>query len=426
MKFDLIIRNGTVVTSAESFKADVGVSGGKIAFIGNIEYNVKADKVFDAEGLFVLPGVIDAHVHFREPGLTYKEDFETGSRAAAKGGITFFADMPNTIPPTSTVELLRQKLQIAKKKSCIDFGLFALLNNDNIDEIPKLVEAGALGFKVFLGTSTGDIACPKEEVLLEQLKISTKLGKRVGFHCETSEINEKCTLAIKEKNPRPIPPYGELLNDARPIESEVLAIEKALEYARKTNAMIHIHHVTCKQGIELIEKAKKEGIDVTAETCPHYLFLDAETSSHKVYPPIRGKEHRLALWEAVKSGVIDIIATDHAPHAAEEKALHIWEAPGGLAGVETFVNLLLNEVNNGTITLNNFVRLACTNPAKVWGLKNKGGIEIGKDADFTIVDIDKKVMIKAEEMLSKSKTSAYDGWELRGVAVKTIVSGRVL
>jgi len=426
MVYDLILRNGTLVTSTETFKAEVGVKNGKISFIGNLQDSKTAQNVYDATGLYILPGIIDAHVHFREPGLTHKEDFKTGSMAAASGGITFIADMPNTVPPTSTVNEFNKKLSIARKKSCIGFGLFALLTNENIDEIPGLVKAGALGFKVFLGTSTGNIAAPSSALLAEQLRICTGFGKRTGFHAETSEINKTSTALCKEKlHQCPYdPPFGLILSQARPIESEVLAIKKAVDLARTADAMIHIHHITCKEGIEIVANAKKEGINVTAETCPHYLFLNAENSSYKCYPPIRREEHRLALWQAVKQGDIDMIATDHAPHTLEEKSLSLWEAPAGLAGIETLVNLMLSEVNKGAITLNDFVRLCSEQPAKIWNIKNKGKLAIGADADFTIVDMNKKVKIDYLKMKSKSKTTPYHGWELKGASVATIIRGK--
>ncbi|MDR2965431.1 MAG: allantoinase AllB [Treponema sp.] len=425
MAYDLILRNGTLVTSKETYKSDIGVKNGKIAFIGKIQSDTNNNSTnIDMSGLYILPGIIDAHVHFREPGLTHKEDFITGSMAAAAGGITFIADMPNTIPPTFSVNEFNKKYNLAREKSCIDFGLFALLTNDNTDEIPGLVKAGAFGFKVFLGTSTGNLLPPSPAVLTEQLRICTSFGKRTGFHAETSEINEADTEKLKKLEHSP--PYGKILNDARPIQSEILAIKKAVDFAREANAMIHIHHVTCKEGVEIISNAKKEGINVTAETCPHYLFLNAENSSYKCYPPIRREEHRAALWQAVKHGDIDMIATDHAPHTLEEKSLSLWEAPAGLAGVETLVNLMLNEVNKGTITLNDFVRLCSEQPAKIWGIKNKGELSVASDADFTIVNMNKKVKINYLEMKSKSKTTPYNGWELKGSSVATIVRGNFI
>jgi dihydroorotase len=416
MQYDLIIKNGTLVTSDKSFCADIAVKEGKIAFVGNIPSIDDADDIFDAKGLHILPGIIDAHVHFRDPGLTEKEDFESASIAAAFGGITTAVDMPNVIPVTSTAERLKQKIRIAQEKSCIDFAFFALLSND----INALQREGVIGFKVFLGTSTGDIACPDEDTLLEQMKKSAAFGLRIGFHAEDSGINAAAKAHYINKRELP---DAVLLSLARPVESEVSAVKKVIRYAQITKAPVHVHHVTSAPVVELIAGAKKQGLNITCETCPHYLLLDTDNNEAvKVYPPIRDAAHRLALWDAVKGGVIDMIASDHAPHEAEEKQKSIWNAPGGITGVETMVRLMLNEVNKGRITLTDFVRLASTAPAKIWGMDKSAG----SDADFTIVDIQKKDVIKTDNLHSKSKTCVYAGIETQGLPVATLVRGKFI
>jgi len=448
MRYDLIIKNGIIVTPKQSFKGGVAVSSGIIAKIYNYEEKKykfdmdTADYIYDAQGKHLLPGIIDAHVHFRDPGLTEKEDFETGSMAAAMGGITMVADMPNVIPVTSSVERFNEKNAIASEKSFIDFALFALLTDDNLEEIEGLKNAGALGFKVFFGTSTGDIACPSLPVLITQMQKSAELGMRLGFHCETSELSsffkKKCrpqtsfsqteftqNLFAQTKFADSVYDSGLLLTETRPVFSEALAIQTVICYAKYTGAKIHIHHITSSDGLALVSDAKQKGIDISAETCPHYLLLDAETSINKVYPPIRTKKHRIALWEAIEKKIIDMIASDHAPHTAAEKALPLWDMPAGLCGVETLIPLLLNEVNKGSLSLNDFTRLASENPAKIWGIyPQKGSLEPGADADITIVDMNKKITIKKEKLYSKSKTSPYDGMKVQGAAVATIVRGK--
>jgi dihydroorotase len=277
MHYDLIIKNGTLVIPDNSVKADIAIENGKIALVDSLALTDTADEVFNAEGLHILPGIIDAHVHFRDPGLTEKEDFESGSAAAAMGGITMIADMPNTIPVTSTVESFKEKKSIANEKSYIDYAFFALLNNNNINEIEGLIKYGALGFKIFLGTSTGDITSPSAAIMFEQMQKCAKTKMRIGFHAETSELNFHFTSLCREKSNSP---DGNLLSDARPVISEVLAIQNALCFAKYTSAKVHIHHVTTLDGLRLIEQAKKEGVKVTAETCPHYLLFDADNSVH--------------------------------------------------------------------------------------------------------------------------------------------------
>ena len=422
MHYDLIIKNGTIVTGQESFTGSLAVKDGKIAAAGKLENTDTADEIYDAQGKHVLPGILDTHVHFRDPGLTEKEDFETGSIAAAFGGITFVADMPNVIPVTSTAERFSEKVCMAKEKSYIDFGLYALLPG-NTDEMEKLKNAGALGFKVFLGTSTGDIAAPNGGLLFELMQKSASLGSTVCFHAETSDINSYFTsLAMKKTDVS----NGLLLADARPVLSEVLAIQTAICYAQHTGAKIHILHVTSADGAALIAEAKQKGINVTGETCPHYLLLDSGMEkTNKVFPPIRGKTHQDGLWDALEKGILDMIATDHAPHTAGEKELPLWEMPGGLTGVETFVPLMLNEVNKGRLSINDFVKLASETPAKIWGIyPRKGSLLPGTDADITIVDMNQKSIISTGSLHSKSKTSAYDGMEVQGLPFATIVRGK--
>ena len=420
MRYDLIIKNGTVVTAEKSVRCDIAAADGKIVKVGDLGSDTAAE-IYDAEGLYVLPGIIDAHVHFRDPGLTEKEDFETGSLAAAMGGVTLIADMPNVIPVTSTVENLNEKIKIAKEKSYVDFALFALLNSDNLDEMEGLKNAGALGFKVFFGTSTGDIAAPSLDVLVKQMEKCAELGLRIGFHAESNEINANFTSIAKKETDTP---DGFWFDYARPVLSEIHAIKSITSLAYGRNTKIHIHHITSEDGAALIAEAKEKEMDISAETCPHYLVFNCEEDTHKVLPPIRDSSHQDALWENIREGVIDMIASDHAPHKESEKELTGWEAPAGLCGIETFVNLLLNEVNKGKISINDYVRLSSTLPAKIWGIYPcKGSLEPGSDADITIVNLNKKKVIRVSELHSKSKTSPYDGMEVQGEAVATIIRG---
>jgi len=424
MNYDLILKNAILVTPEKSVQGDIAVKDGKIAKTGHLDSSDSALEIYDACGKHILPGIIDAHVHFRDPGLTEKEDFESGSIAAAMGGITMIADMPNTIPVTSTAERFSEKLKIANEKSCVDFALFALLNNDNLKETEDLKNMGALGFKVFLGSSTGDIASPSPGILVQQMENASRLNMRVGFHCETSEINSYYTSVFKNAKSEP-ERNGFLLSQARPVFSEALAIQTAICFAQYMKAKIHIHHITSSDGVLLAAEAKEKGIMLTAETCPHYLLLNAEKDIHKVYPPLRNIRHQKWLLDAIGKGSIDMIASDHAPHTAKEKSLSVWEAPAGLCGIETMVPLMLNEVNKGVLSINDFVRIASESPAKIWGIyPRKGNLLPGADADFTIADMNAKKTIRAEAFFSKSKTSPYEGMEVQGLPAATIVRGK--
>ena len=407
------------MTPSKIFSGDIAVTNGKIIKTGALDPDDTSEEIYDATGLHALPGIIDAHAHFRDPGLTGKEDFESGSAAAAFGGITTVADMPNTIPPVSTVESFNVKKRIASGKSYVDFALFALLTGSNYNEMDGLKNAGALGFKVFFGTSTGEIAAPPARMLLQQM---AKSPLRIGFHAESNEINSNFTDIAKRETDSP---DGFWLDYARPVISEVKAISDIISYASDTGAKIHFHHVTSSDGALLVSEAKQKGLDITAEVCPHHLIFDANNSAHKVYPPIRDAGHRDGLWEAVRGGVIDMIASDHAPHTASEKSLPLWEAPAGLCGVETSVPLMLNEINKGRLDIKSYVRLASEAPAKIWGLyPKKGNLLPGADADITIVDMNLKKIIRAKELHSKSLTSPYDGMETLGQPVATIVRGK--
>jgi len=419
MHYDLLIRNGTIVTSEKSFSGDIAVINGKVTAAGTLDPKDTADEIYNAEGKHILPGIIDAHVHFRDPGLTEKEDFETGSAAAAMGGVTTVADMPNTFPVTSTVERFNEKKKIALEKSYVDFALFALLTNDNLNEMEGLINAGALGFKVFYGTSTGDIAAPCAKVLMQQLEISPL---RIGFHAESNEINANFTEIAKRETDAP---DGFWLDYARPVISELQAIHEIISLIHSEKIKIHFHHITSFDSVNHVSQERQKGFNITTEVCPHYLIFDADNYSHKVYPPIRDESHKISLWESINKGSIDMIASDHAPHTAAEKAKTGWEAPAGLCGVETLVPLMLNEVNKGSFRINDFVRMSSEMPAKIWGIyPQKGNLQAGADADITIIDMKAKKTIRACELHSKSKTSPYDGMEVQGLPEAAIVRGK--
>jgi dihydroorotase (multifunctional complex type) len=411
------------------FEADIGILDGKIALIADAIDISQGGEIYDAKGKFILPGVIDAHVHFREPGLTHKEDFSSGSAAAAYGGVTMVADMPNVLPVTATVQHFTEKVRIAQQKSYIDFGIFALLTGDNLGEMPGLYDAGALGFKIFLGTSTGDVAAPRQGIMFEQMQKIALWGSRVGFHAENNEINDYFTRLCKED---PDADDSAIMPRARPDISEADAVATALRFSEYTGACIHICHVSAKRSVDLIREAKQRGVLVTAETCPQYLFLDSGDYKRlgtrmKVFPPIRYAPDQEALWEGIADHTIDMITTDHAPHTAEEKDRPLWEAMSGVIGVETSVPLLLTAVNQGRLTLNDYVRLSSFAPARIWNVyPQKGSFDRGTDADFTIVDMNRAGVIRNSELHSKHQTGLYDGFEIRGMPVATIVRGSMV
>lgn len=426
MRCDLWVRNGTLVSSKGRKKSDIIVKDGRISEVIDCGQTVEAAEILDAEGLFVLPGLIDGHVHFRDPGLRHKEDILTGSRSALYGGITYVIDMPNVQPVTSTAERLRERIAAAGERACVGMGFFALLTGENLGEMEALKAAGAVGFKIYLGTSVGDIAAPPDGVMLEQFRSAADLGMRIGFHAENNAINDYYTG--KEMARRLSPP--ESLLRARPAFSEAESVGKAILFAGESGAKIHIYHVSSGKTVELIRKAKRAGIDITAETCPHYLLLSREDygrlgSLLKTYPPVREKEDQRKLWEGIEDGTIDMIATDHAPHTKEEKSGDIWSAMAGVAGVEVSARLMLTKVSEGRLSLEKLTELMSEAPARVWGLAGRGKIKEGYGANLTLVDLGRKAVIRNDSLHGKTNITAFDGVETIGMPAVSVVDGKV-
>jgi dihydroorotase len=430
MRYDLILKGGILVdpwgAAGSNTAADLGIKDGKIAAAADEIEPSEGEEIYDASGCHILPGLIDVHVHFRDPGLTYKEDFAVGSAAAAYGGVTLTADMPNTVPPTAGIESFREKLRIAGEKSYTDFGLFALLTQDNLGEVEALIREGALGFKVFLGTSVGNIAAPAAGTLYEQMK--QVRGLRIAFHAEDTDLNGHFTRLCREASAAD----PALLPQARPDISEAEAVARVLRFSEYTGAKVHICHVSAKRSLALIRDAKRRGAAVSAETCPQYLFLDDSDyprlgTRMKANPPIRSAEDREALWGGVADGTIDLIASDHAPHTAEEKDRPLWEAVPGIIGVETSAALMLTAVNRGLLSLNDYARLCSLAPARVWGLyPQKGSFAVNTDADLTVVDMARTGVIRNDELHSKYRTSPYEGFETAGAPAAALVRGNFI
>lgn len=429
MKADLVVKNGLLVTPEATVKAGVAISDGKIVAVARDEDLPEGKEVIDAKGNYILPGVIDGHVHFRDPGLTYKEDFETGSMAAACGGVTCVIDMPNTKPICGDVESFTEKKQIAESKSWVDFGLIGVIIEENIDKIIPMAEAGVVGFKIFMGETVGAIPAPDDGAIVDALKYVAQVKRRVGVHAENNQIMQY--LIKKLKAAGRTDPLAHV--EARPNLAEAESISKIILFGRATGCKIHIYHMSSKEGVDLVKAGKETGVDVTAETGPHYLLMEDKDmlklgSMLKMNPPVRSKDNAERLWWGLVNGYVDCIATDHSPHTLEEKTNdNIWIAIPGFTGVETVVPLMLTQVNAGRLTLNQYVKAACENPAKVWDIyPQKGVVRVGSDGDLTIVDMKKESVLKAENLHSKSKVTPFDGWKVKGMPICTIVRGKVV
>jgi dihydroorotase len=424
---DLIIRNGEVVSHDTVFAASVAIKDGRILAVGADDAMPAARESFDASGLHVLPGAIDVHVHFRDPGYPDKEDFASGTAAAAFGGVTTVFDMPNTIPPTGTAEILAAKQAMAAEKAHVDFGLYGLLGEDTIEHVPDLVKGGVIGFKLYMGNTFGKIPSPSTGAMLEAFEVVAATGKRISLHAETNSImerrQERLTLAGRRD------PLAHIAS--RPAVVAIEAVSRAAILAEWTGARIHILHISSAEELRPLREAKARGVDITGETCPHYLLLSADdyhamAGIIRVNPPVREKRNQEPLWDALTDGTIDLIATDHAPHTSEEKTRNdIWAVDCGFPGVETQMPLMLNEVNNGRMSISDYVRKSAFNPAKTFGLyPHKGAIAPGSDADIALVDLARDHVIADAALQSRSKISPWNGRRIKGLPIHTLVRGR--
>ena len=426
MEADIVISGGHVVSADAVFPADVAIAGEKVIAVGT---NLSGRKVIDAAGKYIMPGAIDSHVHFRTPGYDYKEDWETGTGAAARGGVTTVMEMPNTNPPTGTLQALKIKQDIAARQAYVDYGIYGLLDEKNIGQLEALIDAGVSSFKCFMGNTFGDLPAPSDGAMLEGFEILARRGMRCTVHAENASIMARRQAALEAAGRHD--PLAHLA--ARPEVCAIEAVSRAVVFAEWTGARLHVAHKSSKDALYVLRDAKARGVDVTVETCPQYLLLS--TKDHDKYgnimrvnPPIREPGHQEPLWQALREGVVDMIATDHAPHLPEEKTrASVWQCDCGFPGVETQMPLMLSEVNRGRMTISDYVRWACVNPAKAWGFfPNKGVIQAGADADIVLVDMKREWSIDQSQLFSKSKISPWHGRHVQGGPVLTMVRGKVV
>jgi dihydroorotase len=415
--FDLIVRGGTIVNHDGRIQRDIGVRGGRIAAIGALQ-QASAVEIIEARGLHVLPGVIDSQVHFREPGLEHKEDLETGSRAAVMGGVTAVFEMPNTKPLTTSAEMLADKVCRARNRMFCDFAFYVGGTRENICDIPALEKLeAAVGIKVFMGSSTGDLLVDDEPSLSG---IIERISRRAAFHAE-DEARLKARVHLRRPGDASSHPVW------RDEEAALIATQRLVGLAERHRKRVHVLHVSTAEEMAFLAQHKDWA---SVEVTPHHLTLAAPEcyarlgTYAQMNPPVRDGRHRQALWAAVTNGVVDVLGSDHAPHAREEKEHAYPESHSGMTGVQTLVPVMLDHVNAGRLTLERFVDLTSHGPNRLFGICGKGRIAVGYDADLTIVDLKRTETITNAQIQSRCGWTPYDGVSVQGWPVGTIVRGR--
>ena len=413
---DLVLKNCRLADEVgEHF---IKVDDGKITGISKTP--LEAAETIDIEGNYVLPGFIDPHIHFRDPGLTQKEDFKTGSMAAANGGFATVIDMPNTLPKTNTYRALEEKIKIAKSKSVVNFEL--QVGHSDLDEMKKMMKLNPISVKVFMDLES-DESLEKIFHDLSILKETTSYNGLVATHCEKKSIVESETERLKQNEENPAIDY----TYARPTKSEDESVKQAIELARANDLRLHICHLSSSKSLSIAKSASKS-MPVSWEFTPHHLLLD--NSAYNIYgtfiktnPPLRPEADSVRIRNLDEKS---IIGTDHAPHTLEDKTKGTWASSPGIPNLETVVPLLLTEVNNGNLDFKLIPKIFSENAAKVYGLNSKGKIEIGYDADFTVIDLKREGKFDISEFKTKAEYSPFDGWEYKGLPIMTIVNGKVV
>jgi allantoinase len=423
----LIIKNGTLTLENKTTHADVLVEDGKITKIAK-NVTTTADEVIDAQERFVLPGVVDAHAHVGDPNFSQREDFTTGTQAAAAGGVTTIVDMVLKTP-VDTPQAVKEKIDRGTREGIVDFSLHAgMMNSSNIANVEALTQLGIYSFKAFM-------CAPYliDKGTLEALMKQTAQFRAItNVHAEDEELTQKLTVELKRANR--VDPIAH--NESRPNAVEEKAIKDAVDIARATRSKLHISHMSASEGVHLIASAKREKVNVTAETCPHYLSLTRADVLKlgpylKMNPPLKTEADMLALWRGLANGTVDMITSEHAPGEADEKEVgweSIWDAWGGIPTIETMLPIVMSEgVNKDRITIGKAAKVLSENPAKRFGLyPKKGHIAVGADGDFVIVDLSNEKKVKASDLHYKVGWTPYEGWVLKGWPTVTIVRGQVV
>lgn len=384
----------------------------------------QAEQKIDLKNMIVLPGLIDAHVHLRDERNSYKENFYSGTAAAAAGGITTVLDMPNNDPVTMSTDTLKRRKEIAKRKTLVNIGFYSEFPK-NIKKSAEIIREGAIAFKLYLAEKIGGLNIDDDHVLTEAFRILSNMDVPVAVHAEDRKIIEEQRDQFRLCNHNDILEFLKVHSE----QVEASAIERLVKVAGQTDVHLHVCHLSSETGLKALMNGKRKGAKITCEVTPHHLLLSVNDLKKLgglslTVPPVREKSHAEVLWIALKREWIDIVASDHAPHALDEKRSEsIWDVKPGIPGLETTLPLLLNEIKHGRLSLTELVRLMSENPTRIFRLKGKGILKEGNDADLTVVDLNKKFKIDASKFHSKAEYSPFDGMYGEGKPVKTFVGG---
>jgi len=424
---DSVFTNAKAYINGQIIDCCIAIEEGKIQKIGKETQMPNADEKTNLHSFLVLPGLIDEHVHLRDEGKAYKEDFTSGTAAAASGGFTSVLDMPNNDPVTMSVGTLRNRISIAQRKILVNVGFFSEFPK-KLPEVHDIAGEGAVGFKLFMGCQIGGLNIDDDEALLEAFKEVAKLKVSVAVHAEDKTLltanEEKLKHTKKTSTTDFLRAHTETV--------ELKAIQRLLKLSEKTDVRLNFCHVSTEESLNAIVEAKKSGRKITCEVTPNHLLLS--TNDLKQYgqlvimaPPLRDPKHVEALWKGLEDGSIDALGSDHAPHAQSEKsASSVWDVKVGVPGLETTLPLIMTQVKKNRLAINQAVQLLAEKPAEIYGLSDRGRLEQGKNADLTVVDFNRQFRIDASKFKSKAKFSPYDGWEVQGKVVKTIVNGHLV
>lgn len=425
--YDVVVRGGTLITPTGSVDTDLAIAEGQVVALepqlsGQAEYEI------DARGLTILPGVIDAHVHFNEPGRTHWEGFATGTRALAAGGTTAFFEMPlNASPPTLDAASFELKRQAAEESSLVDFGLWGGLVPENLERLEELAECGVVGYKAFMCNSgIEDFSAVDDRTLHAGMQIAARLGKLVAVHAEDEQLTSKLARQALAEGRTGIRAYL----DSRPVEAELLAIKRAISLAEEAGCALHIVHVSSGSGVALVAEARTRGSDITCETCPHYLVLTEEDVERlgalaKCSPPLRTSQEQKWLWERLLAGDIQFIGSDHSPAPPEMKtAENFFQVWGGISGCQSLLSLILTEGHAArALSLALLTRLTAQAVAQRFHIPRKGELQVGADADLVLVDLRAQGTLSRDDLQYRHPLSPYTGRNWQGYIVQTLVRG---